>query len=988
MRFVLIYIFLSFLSFPLWTQSFNFQNYSVREGVAQSKVAAVLVDSRGFVWLGTQGGGLSRFDGREFTTLSTREGLPGNQVHAVWEDAQGMLWIGTDKGLATYDGRQVKNWSERQIDVRSIEQDSSGKIWIGTTAGLYTLAGNGLKRLSAPARTVHAILTDQSGQTWLATKQGLWALEGGIPRYRAGQEYEMTALAEGKDGLLYIGTASQQLYIWNGNGLSPFIGNRQLPAQTISSLRSTPDGGIWIGTSANGLFRWDIDVGTLTRLNTKDGLADEEVLAMDQDPWGNWWFGTGRGVSCYGGQLFDFYSRQSGLDGDAVYAIQGAENGGMLFALDEKGLFRKTDTTFQSISYRGWRRGQINTIFRDPNQHLWLGSEGNGLAMIYQDSCFYVGNDLGFNSQLVRSIVADSSGTLWVATVDVGLYQLDMEMDSFPRFELINWSAADGLAGYRINQVHIDRQDRLWLATEDAGLLCWRKGALLYAIDENMGLPKGQLTALAEDPAGYLWVGTAKEGLARVEIYADSIGVTTYTDANGLYSNNINLLLLDEEENLWIGTEAGVDRMQLDADRAPKTIQHFGRSEGFLGVETIRNATYKDSLGNLYFGTVAGLAKFNANYSSQGDQPPSIVLTDIQLFGQSLQATPYGQHLGPWFQPDTVLVFPHDENNLGFAFLGLEQSQAAKVRYQYWLEGWDEDWSAETENREKVYANLRPGAYTFWVKSLHLDSKLATEPLAIPFYIEAPWWEHPWLKPGLAILGLLLILWIFRSQIKRIRRKAQAEQVRLSMEKHVLELEQKALQLQMNPHFIFNALNSIQLLIAKKDEKTARSYLAKFSRLMRATLENARQPKILLAEEIESLERYLSLEQFSRGDRFAYQIEVRPEEEADEVFIPPMMVQPFVENAIIHGVSALKEGGRVEVLFEVGKEEVICTIQDNGIGIAESQRQKDNTTHQSVGLQVTKERLELLQPQRQVLEIGPKPGDSRGTLVKIHLPLL
>lgn len=988
MRFVLIYIFLSFLSFPLWTQSFNFQNYSVREGVAQSKVAAVLVDSRGFVWLGTQGGGLSRFDGREFTTLSTREGLPGNQVQALWEDAKGILWIGTDKGLATYDGHQVRSWSERQIDVRSIEQDTSGQIWIGTTAGLYTLAGHGLKRLSAPARTVHAILTDRNGQTWLATKQGLWELEGHIPRYRTGQELEMTSLAEGKDGLLYIGTASQQMVIWTGNALRPFGGNRQLPAQTITSLRSTLDGGIWIGTSAHGLFRWDIDVGTLTRLNIQDGLADEEVLAMDNDQWGNWWFGTGRGVSCYGGQLFDFYSRQTGLDGDAIHAIAGAREGTLMFSLDEKGLFRKTDTTFQPITIQGWQNGRINTIFRDRDRQLWLGTEGQGLSMIYQDSCYYLSRDVGFNSKSVRSIAADSSGTLWVATADVGLYQLDMEIDSFPRFAVINWSTADGLAGYRINQVHIDQQDRLWLATEDAGLLCWRKGALLYTIDEDMGLPKGQLTALTEDEAGYLWVGSAKEGLARVEIYADSIGVTAYTDADGFYSNNINLLLLDAEENLWVGSEAGVDRVQLDADRAPKTIQHFGRSEGFLGVETIRNAAYKDSLGNLYFGTVAGLTRFNANYSSQGGQPPSIVLTDIQLFGQSLQATPYGKYLGPWSQPDTVLVFPHDENNIGFAFLGLEQSQAAKVRYQYWLKGWDEDWSAETENREKVYANLRPGAYTFWVKSLHLDSKLAAEPLAVSIYIQAPWWEHPWLKPGLAVLGLLLILWLFRSQIKRIRRKAQAEQARLSMEKHVLELEQKALQLQMNPHFIFNALNSIQLLIAKKDERTARSYLAKFSRLMRATLENARQPKILLAEEVESLERYLSLEQFSRGNRFTYQIVVQPEEAADEVSIPPMMVQPFVENAIIHGVSALKEGGLVEVLFEVEEEEVICTIQDNGIGIAESQRQKDSTTHQSVGLQVTKERLELLHPQRQVLEIGPKPGDSAGTLVKIHLPLL
>ena len=241
------------------------------------------------------------------------------------------------------------------------------------------------------------------------------------------------------------------------------------------------------------------------------------------------------------------------------------------------------------------------------------------------------------------------------------------------------------------------------------------------------------------------------------------------------------------------------------------------------------------------------------------------------------------------------------------------------------------------------------------------------------------------------MLGALLILWIFSSQLRKVRRKAKRAQEQLRIEKHIVELEQKALQLQMNPHFIFNALNSIQLLIGKNNEQTARAYLAKFSRLMRATLENARQNRLCLSDEMESLERYLALEQFSRGNTFQYSILVEPEEEAEEVFIPPMMVQPFVENAIIHGVAPLKEKGMIRVHFYIREKEVLCTIEDNGVGLKHSEARR-SANHQSTALQVTKERLSLLnggaKAEEEMFEIGPASPDRQGTLVKIHLPLL
>ena len=151
MRFFLSLLFILVYNFPIWTQPFNFRNYSVGEGVAQSQVFAVLADSRGFIWLGTQGGGLSRFDGRVFRTFTQQDGLSGNVVNALLEDKDGLLWIGTDRGLTVYDGLKMEKWGTIEVGVKSLQQDKNGRIWVGSTAGLYYVTEASLKRMSAPA---------------------------------------------------------------------------------------------------------------------------------------------------------------------------------------------------------------------------------------------------------------------------------------------------------------------------------------------------------------------------------------------------------------------------------------------------------------------------------------------------------------------------------------------------------------------------------------------------------------------------------------------------------------------------------------------------------------------------------------------------------------------------------------------------------------------------------------------------------------------
>ncbi|NRB52146.1 MAG: histidine kinase [Saprospiraceae bacterium] len=987
MRLFFLYITI-LLHFPLFSQSLSFRQLTVQDGLAQSEVSIVLGDSRGFIWAGTQGGGLSRYDGANFVNFSTRLGLPDNRVNALWEDEDGRLWIGTDNGLAFYEGNEIVRWGKRRLNVKAIHQDTSGQLWMGTVSGLYRKTEQSVTRLPKPSRQVNAIFTDKSGHTWLGSKEGLWELVNDIPRQVEGFSIEILALGEDAEGLLYLATAEQGIFIWNGSNFSPFIGNRWLPKGRIESLYGDSSGNLWIGSTA-GLFLWDAIGASMQQMSLRPG---QRALSIDKDIWGNLWVGTNQGLSLYGGRVFDFYS-MGVSNGSRRLSFLGISPKGMIeYGIENEGIYGLRDSITTNRNVLDWNLGfTAQDIEWDSDSSAWIAADRKGLLRWTQDSMVHMEGASGIETGGYRDLVLDTTGIVWAIPTEGGLWEIRARSDTAPQFEAIRWGRLEGLPSIRLNHLHLDREQRLWISTKDAGLLCWKKGALLYQFDRSTGMPVGELYAIEEDSSGYLWVGSPTAGLARLDIYADSIGVTHFTYRDGLYSNTVNSLICTRDQELWIGSESGVDRVLLDADRMPKSVQHYGPAEGFEGVETLPNLAVEDLDGNLYWGTVAGLVKYNAKRINNTRIPPGIIITGVQLFTEDLSATPYGTSMRPWNRWENTLEFPHPQNNFTFSFLGIEQNQATKIRYQYQLVGWDPDWSVETENKEITYANLTPGQYRFQVRSVQTDTGITSNPIRLDFVVKAPWWEWQSVRWGGVMLLILGVGGIFRRELRKVQQRAQAAAERLRLDKQILELEQKALQLQMNPHFIFNALNSIQLLIGRQDPKTARRYLAKFSKLMRSTLENARQPKVLLAEEIDSLEAYLNIEQFSRGHTFDYELTVHPVGEAEEVAIPSMMVQPFVENAIIHGVAPLKGAGKISVRFEIQAREVVCIVKDNGIGYA-----KEGTAgkgkHKSLALQVTRERLALLdesgRPIEEVFEIGSNPAAEGGTYVKIHLPLL
>jgi two-component sensor histidine kinase len=400
-----------------------------------------------------------------------------------------------------------------------------------------------------------------------------------------------------------------------------------------------------------------------------------------------------------------------------------------------------------------------------------------------------------------------------------------------------------------------------------------------------------------------------------------------------------------------------------------------------------------DSSGNIWFGTINGLTRYNPKTRVHNDKPPLVSIAQVSLFYESLQKTSYADAVGAWNNVTRDLVFPHDQNHISFDLSAINLSNPDNVKISWMLTGFDHEWSPPSDNHNATYANLPPGDYTFMAKAYNEDGISNNEPVKLHFVILKPWWAEWWFIASATAFVLLSLVSVFRLRVSSVKRKAADQRRRLQLEKSMVELEQKALRLQMNPHFIFNALNSIQSLISSHDEQTARFYLAKFSKLMRMILENSRNMVVTLDDEIKTLDNYLALEKFCSGDKFDYRIEADKDIDTSWITLPPMMIQPFAENAVIHGLKHLDRRGEIAIRFSMKGETLECSITDNGIGrekAAALNLAQRESHHKSTALKVTQERLDLLNKENtdsslEIIDLKDGNGNATGTRVVIRI---
>jgi len=543
-----------------------------------------------------------------------------------------------------------------------------------------------------------------------------------------------------------------------------------------------------------------------------------------------------------------------------------------------------------------------------------------------------------------------------------------------------------------ITDLEEDHLGRMWFGTRNHGI-----GYILEdqitTFSVNDGLAGRQIKTLKVSPKGNLWIGTEGKGVSIASASEAIISFLNITTETGLTSDNTYLIEFDQLGHAWIGSEQGVDKVQMGESFNVSEIKHFGKDEGFKGVETNRNASSVDRKGNLWFGTVNGLMRYNPKNSTINTIAPDLSLTSVTLFYEDLVKTEFGHLITDWYQLNDTLIFRYDQNHVSFNFKGINQKNPERINYQFKLDGFDHQWSPISDKSDATYANLPPGSYTFKVIAGNEDDVWTTSPVTFSFSITPPFWQTLWFLLSTIGLGILLLFLIVGLRTRAIKRHVKQENEKLAFERSLLELEQKALRLQMNPHFIFNSLNSVQALILRNDQKSARYYLSKFSKLMRQTLEYSRNQFITIQDEINALKNYLDLENFGRETPFSYDIVIQEGLDPDNVLIPPMLLQPFAENAIIHGLKGLDRPGEIKVEFVCENDVLTCTLEDNGIGRkkAKENKSQEDQKHKSAALEVTQERLSILNENEiekgfEMIDLGSNGVDT-GTKIILRMKL-
>ena len=461
-----------------------------------------------------------------------------------------------------------------------------------------------------------------------------------------------------------------------------------------------------------------------------------------------------------------------------------------------------------------------------------------------------------------------------------------------------------------------------------------------------------------------MWVGLGSDSLLvlKNDVVIKSIALGDIIPGNvckSLYSNKTGVI--------WLGTNKGLNKIQYQLNGNTLNFYNtsFGLADGLIGEQVNDITIYKDTV---YVATTGGISYLPANLNLPVADITTFI-TKVSVHGEDIQVM-------------KNYTLPYDKNDISISFSGADLTGYYPL-FEYRIN--EAAWQKTDKNN--IELRLASGKYDIQIRGMKRDGSASSQTESISFYIKTPFWQSGifW---SILVISLFIISFFVLETRNKQKRKAEVEKV--VTEKKLTELEMQALKAQINPHFVFNCLNSIKGFIFDKDFKQADKYLDKFSDLMRSTIDNSDAAIISLQNEIIYLDNYLQLEKLRFEDKFDYKIEVAADIDKEQYFVPAMLLQPYVENAIRHGMRFL-ENKKGQININVNKENnfLVCEIDDNGIGREKAAvlKSKRHVEYQSRGMNISKRRAELYNIDQEVTDKKDENGNATGTTITVKIPL-
>jgi ligand-binding sensor domain-containing protein len=944
----------------LQAQTTQILRYTTKEGLPSNSIYRTIIDKKGFLWIAGESG-LSRFDGRTFKNYFTTEGLPDNEVTELMLDNSGTLWALAFRKKPAY-------YNEKKDRFENSDTDPElNKIEMGNTSATNQLQYGGMIFCNNDRNVF--IYKNKKVIAWkkiygekIRSRPDM-IIDYQPDKYLVVSSDSLRYLVNGQIiKAVYFGQVftwceyfNNTLYILQPDGISSFVFNKE--GEIISTqkqqypflLKVLCRAGKNLALTSVSGNTYIADASTLA---LKENIFSQFIIrSVMEDHNGNYWLATkDEGLIKIQQKRISSYTENKELvkNFNAVLKtdkIIAGNNKGELYIYDGLYGLKKIILNTPDNSSDTWVRNML-----DLRNDIYVATQTGSFLIDKKTYAVKKTFRANMNKSTKAAYKLNDSTLLLGGHAQLFTYNINTGQFTDSVIKRVTAIGANDK-----QQIYIGSIDGLYRKDKDS----------LYYFGNNYKALTYRIVSILNTKDDLMWIGRSSDSIL---VLRDDKPVASIPLGTIIPGTVCKVLYSQKPGEVWIGTDKGLNRLRytFSNDKLTYSNLYFSSADGLIG-DQVNDIVIKND--TVFAATTGGISYLPANLQ--------LPLADISTFITRVSIN----------NSDTAVLssysLPFSMNNILIEFSAVDLTGFNPL-FEYSIN--NKDWIRAQTNTLSLQ-NQPPDNYSIRIRSIKRDGTPSSQEAAIFFKIKTPFWRSSWFWGGLAIAGFILTVFLLQ---KRNRQRQKKAIEKITTEKKLTELEMQALKAQINPHFVFNCLNSIKGFIYDKDYPQADKYLDKFSDLMRSTIDNSDASIISLEEEIKYLDNYLQLEKLRFDEKFDYRIVADSITDKKQLFVPAMLLQPYVENAIRHGIRFLEnKKGQITISATVEGGFLVCKIDDNGIGREKATALKSSRhiEYQSKGMSISKRRADLYNIQQEIVDKKDESGKSLGTAIILKIPV-
>ena len=1041
-KIVLLIIFLCWLD--ILHSQYIFNNITADKGLPSNAVRTMLQDDAGFIWIGTSNG-LCRFDGSEYVWFrhdpADSASICDNDIKSIIQDHEGRFWIGTGRGISTFVAAEGKfsHYHQTSTDknapsrekIKYLFEDKFHHIIIGPDAlgidmfdretGVFTNYLPSEQVAAKPARFINTLICYEpdpldSAVVWFGSQLGVLQFN-------------------------VINKSWKHIPLLKENAENPSLFTTK--ENLVRGIAVDNDGNLWLGTWGGGLCKLDPNTGKFKIFKYEDpepvtGFRNNINDVLWKSPDELWIMAEHKGVAVFNireeqfrfltdpvsGEIIEFNPSALFTNPEGFLWISSFSHG-VFYAHLPAHQFKKTmmpgmimnmtpdlldplilnlssmqlpegrfiqlntnDKSFNEYNYKqtiNLSENYFTTLVNTPEKTwlvesyaLYYWDEKNRKIIHYPAFNTLDFGDVNKNEMpYLISGCSSPSGEIWLGTKFDGIFRLNTKTLDFGHYYYPNDQVGNIYFQNFIFSLFADSKGRIWYGMTDFGYFDPLTGKFrnftLSADFPESPVKTEVFRVITETEDGNIWLGTENNGILVINADEPVSFVAAYNERTGLVGSRIRDILPDNKGNVWAITDKCLNRINISSGE----VIHYDEKHGLAKLN--KAALTRD--GEIYLSANGGVYHFYPDSICPVKSQIKPYIKSFRIFDRSIDISENSEK-------DTEIRLKYNENFFSIEYGAINYFNPDEIEFSYKLNGQDQEWIFAGKRKYVSYTNLRGGNYNFKLR-VSIEGETLSE-IGLPLFVETPFWKTIYFYLLFFILISGIVYTLFKYRTNRIKKE---EALKTRYNTMINELEMKALRAQMNPHFLFNSLNSIRYYVLQEEFENATGYITKFSKLLRLILHNSRQNQITLSEELEMVRIYIEFEQMRYDNSFEYE-EVKDQTlNPEQIMIQPMTIQPFLENAIWHGLMPKESNRQLKLELAKDKGMLRITIEDNGVGRETASRQRSNSDlagTKSYGLQIIRERFEVLANMRgkrsdfEIEDLKDSENNPTGTRVNIY----